>query len=108
MAKLDTSYFPKILYKYMSFKDYTVEKIKDNYLYLSPIELMDDQFDCALNFDVDYYLNHSEDEIMAFFLEWLKNYVKQKADPKVKKYMDSMLTLYYHDGTIKKDKAKHF
>ena len=45
--------------------------IKDNYLYLSPAEFMDDQFDCSLNFDADYYLNHSEDEIMPFFLEWL-------------------------------------
>lgn len=108
VEKLDTSYFPKILYKYMSFKDYTVEMIKDNYLYLSPAKLMDDQFDCSLNFDVDYYLNHREDEIMPVFLEWLKKYAKQKADPKVKKYIDSMFTLYYHDGTIKKDKAKHF
>lgn len=108
VEKLDASYFPKTLYKYMSFKDYTAEMIRDNYLYLSPAELMDDQFDCSLNFDADYYLNHTEDEIMPFFLEWLKNYAKQKADPKVKKHIDLMFTLYYHDGTIKKDKAKRF
>lgn len=106
--KLNISFFPKTLYKYMSFKDYTVEMIRDNYLYLSPAKLMDDQFDCSSNFDADYYLNHNENEIMPFFLEWLKKYAKQKADPKVKKYIDSMFTLYYHDGTIKKDKAKHF
>lgn len=41
VEKLDVSYFPKTLYKYMSFKDYTAEMIKDNYLYLSPVELMD-------------------------------------------------------------------
>lgn len=108
VEKLDASYFPKTLYKYMSFKDYTAEMIKDNYLYLSPAELMDDQFDCSLNFDANYYLNHSDDEIMPFFLEWLKKYAKQKADSKVKKHIDLMFTLYYHDGTIKKDKAKHF
>lgn len=108
VEKLDASYFPKTLYKYMCFKDYTAEMIKDNYLYLAPAELMDDQFDCSLNFDSDYYLNHSEDKIMPFFLEWLKKYAKQKADPKVKKHIDSMFNLYYHDGTIKKDKAKQF
>ena len=34
--KLDPSYFPKTLYKYMNFKDYTAEMIRNNYLYLSP------------------------------------------------------------------------
>lgn len=108
MEKLDASYFPKTLYKYMSFKDYTAEMLRDNYLYLSPAELMDDQFDCSLNFDSYYYLNHSENEIMPFFLEWLKKHAKQKADSKVKKHIDSMFTLYYHDGTIKEDRAKYF
>ena len=108
VEKLDASYFPKILYKYMNFKDYTAEMIRNNYLYLSPAELMDDQFDCSLNLDANYYLNHSENEIMPFFLEWLKKYAKQKADPKVKKHIDLMFTLYYNDGTIKEDKAKHF
>lgn len=108
VVKLEASCFPKTLYKYMSFNDYTVEMIRDNYLYLSPAKLMDDQFDCSLNFDADYYLNHNENEIMHFFLEWLKKYAKQKADPKVKKHIDSMFNLYYYDGTIKEDKAKHF
>lgn len=108
VEKIDVSCFPKTLYKYMSFKDYTIEMLRDNYLYLSPAELMDDQFDCSLNFDSNYYLNHSENEIMPFFLEWLKKYAKQKADSKVKKHIDSMFALYYHDGTIKEDRAKHF
>ena len=68
MENLDASFFPKTLYKYMSFKDYTVEMIRDNYLYLSPAKLMDDQFDCSLNFDADNYLKNNEHEIMTFFL----------------------------------------
>ena len=37
--------YPKILYKYRPFDKYTVEMFDNNYLYLSPADNLDDQFE---------------------------------------------------------------
>ncbi len=45
--------FPKKLYKYRSFDDFTEDMIVNKYLYLCQAEKLDDQFECAANFSYD-------------------------------------------------------
>lgn len=45
--------FPKKLYKYRSFDDFTEDMIVNKYLYLCQAEKLDDQFECSANFSYD-------------------------------------------------------
>lgn len=47
--------FPKKLYKYRSFDDYTEDMIVNKYLYLCQAEKLDDQFECAANFSYESF-----------------------------------------------------
>lgn len=44
--------FPRKLYKYTKINKYYLDSIKNNYIYLCPANILDDQFECRINFDV--------------------------------------------------------
>lgn len=42
---------PKKLFKYSTFKNYTIDMINTGYIYLCPANKLDDQFECMFNFE---------------------------------------------------------
>lgn len=49
------SFFPKKLYKYRMFDDYTEDMIENNYIYLCPAKKLDDQFECLTGLKKDFF-----------------------------------------------------
>jgi len=41
--------YPKVLYKYGTFQNYTIDMIDNNYLYMCPANNLDDQFECGID-----------------------------------------------------------
>lgn len=106
--KLNSYNYPKILYKYRNFDEYTIEMIKDSYLYLAPVNKMDDQFDCSLNFDEQKFLDHSIEKIILSFLKGKQKEIKRNVGLKEKELIDPMFGVFNYDGTIKEKEFRNF
>lgn len=57
------SLLPKSLFKYRQFDKYSREMIDESYLYLCPAELLDDPFECLLDFDTKDYFDDEDGSI---------------------------------------------
>ena len=66
--------FPKKLYKYVPIKNYYIDSIRNNYIYLCPAKELDDQFECRVDFPVSKYLSNRS-VIDDVFIEALINKV---------------------------------
>ncbi len=66
--------FPKKLYKYRSFDEFTDEMITENYLYLCQAEKLDDQFECAANFSYETVFK-SEEVLNRVFIDEIADMV---------------------------------
>lgn len=90
--------YPEKLYKYRSFDEYTVDMLDNKYLFLSPAENLDDQFDCSLNFDIDEFINYDEELYKKECKEYLKKYAYKKSQPQIKPYIKDLFD--YCDSSI--------
>ena len=69
--ELNRQCIPERLYKYHAVDDYTVDAMRNDYLYIAPASLMDDQFELALNVaegirDTEA-LHRFDDEYFAYY-----------------------------------------
>ena len=104
--KLDPYNYPKILYKYRRFDNYTIEMIKKSYLYLAPSNKLDDQFDCSLNFDERKFLDQNYENRISRFWKKKQKEIVQKVDPKLKECISSAFCAFNYDGTVKEKEFK--
>jgi len=88
-------HFPKKLYKYRSFDQFTEDMIENNYLYLCQAEQLDDQFECAANFSYDKIFKNDGvirkavvDEIVEMVSDFPSTLNKQEYKYLILKYLD--------------------
>ena len=60
---------PKTFFKYRSFDKYAFPMIKEKYVYLSPVEHLDDPFDCLSDFDISKMVK--ENKVKDSFLNYI-------------------------------------
>ena len=83
---------PSSFFKYKAFNEHSFEMIEEKYLYLAPVEFLDDPFDCLSDFGTSQIANKGE--INDRFVEYIYKQTPFKTDRKslafVKKYKDAL------------------
>lgn len=72
--KIHLDYFPPRLYKYRCFDEYTVDMIRNNYIYLTPAIKLDDQFECRPDYDINKVFNTKT--LSKYFIDALLDSLK--------------------------------
>ena len=94
--KNDLSSFPKFLYKYRSFDRFTRDMIENKYIYLSPLDELDDQFEGLAGLKQD--VQNDSEKLKKKFLEAIADlvplylttsYSRRKIKKIVKEYIES-------------------
>lgn len=62
---------PSSFYKYRSFDKFAFEMIREGYAYLSPVNHLDDPFDCISDFDISGMVNINNTSITERFLNYI-------------------------------------
>lgn len=62
---------PSTLYKYRCFDKYTFEMISENYAFLSPVNGLDDPFDCLNDFNINDFYNPKTKKITSKALDFI-------------------------------------
>lgn len=81
--------FPKSLFKYRNFDNYTLDSLNNSYIYLSPADQLDDQFECSPNFNSE--INYDDVLVKKYLIDEIANLIDdypscfQKSD--FKKYL---------------------
>lgn len=79
---------PSILYKYYGIKDYYFNSVEEMYLYMARASELDDQFECAINFDKKEFLKKEDSDFYKNIKPIIKRYIKNKCDSNVKIIVD--------------------
>lgn len=78
MSEIETrkaflSLTPTVLYKYRSFDNYTFKMIEEDYVYLTPVNGLDDPFDCLNDFDTSEYYDEKAQKITPKAVDFVIN-----------------------------------
>ena len=63
--------FPERLYKYRVVSKYNIDSLINSYIFLSPADKMDDQFECSANIDLDTIYDSDKDKLISTFVDEL-------------------------------------
>lgn len=63
--------FPERLYKYRTVTDFNLDALENSYIFLSPADKMDDQFECTTNIDIESIYDSNNETLTSTFVEEL-------------------------------------
>lgn len=69
------SKIPKQLYKYRKFDNYAFDMIENEYVYLSPADLLDDPFDCLIKNNLDEIYDKFTNNLATDMIDYIYNYL---------------------------------
>lgn len=89
--------YPKKLYKYKKYDKYTRKMLLKGELYLCPANELDDQFDCAVNFSKERWLNMSDEEISKKSIDLVSSYL---ADSVPKEFLNLLPQMFDRNNVL--------
>lgn len=88
--------YPKFLYKYRPFDEFSFDMIEHGYLYLCPAENLDDPSECKASLEIqdlyDLETNQLKFKCIAGILDYIKPYTSGKNFEKVKEVVSRVIT----------------
>lgn len=94
--------YPKYLFKYQKFKDYSRKMLETGYIYFCPANELDDLFECAISIAKEIQ-EGNENEYVKNLLPFIENLIKPYTNQKV---VDSDILGCYENGILISDKFK--
>lgn len=92
----------KFLYKYRSFDRFTFDMLENNYLYLCPVEKLDDKTECNAKLDfnrlMDLETNNLKNECVEQIIQMIRPYTSEDTYQEV---YSKMKRIMRSNGTIK-------
>ena len=88
--------YPKFLYKYRPFDEFTFDMLENNYLYLCPAEKLDDPSECKVSLEMqdlyDLETNQLKFKCIAGILDYIKPYTSEENFEKVREVVSRVIT----------------
>lgn len=109
-SKIENLYskVPTKLYKYRKIDDYTLDMIKNDYVYLSPANILDDPFDCLSSFNLEDVISKNSlklsDQIINLIMDLISQYGFLEKENRDK--LKDIIELSTKNGNIKSDILK--
>lgn len=98
---------PKILYKYRSFDQFTLEMLEESYVYLAPVKDLDDPFDCLTNPGVDGSTKDDNVSVGLAMIDYVVDIVCKLGNVKIdKKEIKKLIKKSYSNGEYNEGEAK--
>ena len=90
------SEYPKLLYKYRPFDEFTFDMLENEYLYLCPAENLDDPSECKVSLEIqdlyDLETNQLKFKCIAGILDYIKPYTSEENFENVKEVVSRAIT----------------
>ena len=90
------SEYPKLLYKYRPFDEFTFDMLENNYLYLCPAEKLDDPSECKVSLEMqdlyDLETNQLKFKCVEGILDYIKPYASEENFENVKVVVSRVIT----------------
>lgn len=100
---------PKILYKYYRFRNYSYEMLNNPYVYLAPVEGLDDPFDCMTNMGLDdaVYVKNEDVSIAVAMSSFIAKTTKELGGINLDyKRIEEIILKCFHHGEYDEERAQ--